>query len=208
MAVCTVMCPVRTACALYKKYSASIFGIAQARWGLHDEYILVINPETVNSSNLPDVHFLLVAFALLSVCQCIKIIDCFCVWCRFVGRFMSRRERLEKLGTTPQQFTNIYIKNFPDEVDSDEKLEAMFSEFGKIVSAKVMTDNSGKSRGFGFCSFELPADAEKVGFNENAWISSVLYCRGRKFRRSIISSNSKEKEFVRLKISSMGHKSV
>ena len=33
-------------------------------------------------------------------------------------------------------------------------------------------------------------------------------CRGRTFRRSIISSNSKEKEFVRLKISSMDRKSV
>ncbi|XP_065184302.1 polyadenylate-binding protein 4-like [Sycon ciliatum] len=95
----------------------------------------------------------------------------------FVGRFMSRRERLEKLGTTPQQFTNIYIKNFPDEVDSDEKLEAMFSEFGKIVSAKVMTDNSGKSRGFGFCSFELPADAEKARneMNEKTVEGKTLY---------------------------------
>ena len=34
---------------------------------------------------------------------------------------------------------------------------------------------------------------------------TLLYCRGRKFRRSIISSNSKEKEFVRLKISSIDH---
>ena len=81
---------------------------------------------------------------------------------RFVGRFMSRRERIEKYGTTPQHFTNIYIKNFPEEVDTDEKLRAMFETFGRVVSCKVMLDKDNKSRGFGFCSFDNPADAEKA----------------------------------------------
>ena len=83
---------------------------------------------------------------------------------RFVGHFMSRRERNEKNGATPQHFTNVYMKNFPEEIDTDEKLAQMFSEHGKIVSAKVMLDSNGKSRGFGFCSFESPADAEQVNY--------------------------------------------
>lgn len=80
----------------------------------------------------------------------------------FVGRFMSRRERMEKYGTTTQRFTNIYVKNFPDDIDTDDKLAGMFEAFGKIVSCKLMTDMDGKSRGFGFCSFENAADAERV----------------------------------------------
>ncbi|XP_065184299.1 polyadenylate-binding protein 4-like isoform X2 [Sycon ciliatum] len=73
------------------------------------------------------------------------------------SRFMSPREHIEKLGST-----SVYIKNFPDDIDGDEKLEAMFESFGKIFSAKVMFDESGKARGFGFCNFESPSDAEKA----------------------------------------------
>lgn len=75
---------------------------------------------------------------------------------------MSRRERLEKMGPGPQYFTNIYVKNFPETIDSDDKLAEMFSKFGKISSAKVMFDENGKSRGFGFCCFESAEDAETV----------------------------------------------
>lgn len=71
----------------------------------------------------------------------------------FVGRFMSRKERLEMLGDKAKKFTNVYIKNFGDTM-TDEKLSAMFEPFGKIISAKVMTDENGRSRGFGFVSFE------------------------------------------------------
>lgn len=52
------------------------------------------------------------------------------------------------------RFTNLYIRNFPEDVD-DEALEALFSKFGKIVSGVVMKDrNTGKSLGYGFVSFE------------------------------------------------------
>ena len=74
---------------------------------------------------------------------------------------MSRKERHEKLGTQPQKFTNVYVKNFSDDM-TDDKLKEMFEAYGTIVSAKVMVDGSGKSRGFGFCSFENPEAAEAV----------------------------------------------
>ena len=58
------------------------------------------------------------------------------VFYRFVGRFMSRRERLEVLGDKMRKFNNVYVKNFSEEID-DEKLRDMFEPYGKIISAKV-----------------------------------------------------------------------
>lgn len=73
----------------------------------------------------------------------------------FVGRFMNRKERMEILGDKAKKFTNVYIKNFGDSFD-DEKLKELFARYSGIVSAKVMAGD-GKSKGFGFVSFE---DAE------------------------------------------------
>ena len=54
----------------------------------------------------------------------------------FVGRFMSRKERLEILGDKAKKFTNVYIKNFGEGMD-DVKLREIFDPYGKIISAKV-----------------------------------------------------------------------
>ncbi|GAB1291094.1 Polyadenylate-binding protein [Apodemus speciosus] len=79
----------------------------------------------------------------------------------FVGRFKSRQEREAELGAKAKEFTNIYIKNFGEEVD-DGNLKELFSQFGKTLSVKVMRDSSGKSKGFGFVSYEKPEDATKA----------------------------------------------
>ncbi|CAK6949326.1 polyadenylate-binding protein 1A-like [Scomber scombrus] len=79
----------------------------------------------------------------------------------FVGRFKSRKEREAELGARAKEFTNVYIKNFGDEMD-DEKLRELFSKYGNAMSIRVMTDDSGKSRGFGFVSFERHEDAQKA----------------------------------------------
>ncbi|XP_075723272.1 polyadenylate-binding protein 4-like [Rhipicephalus microplus] len=79
----------------------------------------------------------------------------------YVGKFIPRKEREKMLGDKARCFTNVYIKNFGDELD-DEKLMVIFEKFGKITSAKVMTDESGKNRGFGFVSFEDPESAERA----------------------------------------------
>ncbi len=49
---------------------------------------------------------------------------------------MSRKERLEQLGDKAKNFTNVYIKNFGDEL-TEGKLRDMFEVYGKIVSARV-----------------------------------------------------------------------
>lgn len=50
--------------------------------------------------------------------------------CSFVGHFKSRKEREAELGAKAMEFTNVYIKNFGEDIDR-EKLKSIFSEFGK-----------------------------------------------------------------------------
>ncbi|RLN17964.1 polyadenylate-binding protein 4-like [Panicum miliaceum] len=57
--------------------------------------------------------------------------------------------------------SNVYIKNIHDEVD-DDTLRARFDEFGNITSAKVMCDDKGISRGFGFVCFSTPEEAKSA----------------------------------------------
>jgi polyadenylate-binding protein len=52
----------------------------------------------------------------------------------FVGRFMSRGIRNSEVG--PRKYTNIFIKNFGDQFDT-EKLRELFSQYGTILSFKV-----------------------------------------------------------------------
>ncbi|XP_028452358.1 polyadenylate-binding protein 1b isoform X1 [Perca flavescens] len=79
----------------------------------------------------------------------------------FVGRFKSRKEREAELGARAKEFTNVYVKNFGEDMD-DEKLREVFSKYGNSMSIRVMIDDSGKSRGFGFVSFERHEDAQKA----------------------------------------------
>uniref|UniRef100_A0A672H4Z6 Polyadenylate-binding protein n=1 Tax=Salarias fasciatus TaxID=181472 RepID=A0A672H4Z6_SALFA len=79
----------------------------------------------------------------------------------FVGRFKSRKEREAELGARAREFTNVYIKNFGEDMD-DEKLKELFGKYGPALSIRVMTDESGKSKGFGFVSFERHEDAQKA----------------------------------------------
>merc|ERR1719264_1497783 len=94
----------------------------------------------------------------------------------FVGRFVPRKEREKELGEKAKKFTNVYIKNFGEDL-GDEKLKEVFSKFGKITSYKVVNDRDvkgdegedvletgpdGKNKGFGFVSFEDSESAEKA----------------------------------------------
>jgi len=79
----------------------------------------------------------------------------------FVGKFIPRAEREKEMGEKAKQFRNVYLKNFGEELD-DDKLYAMFSQYGAVVSHKVAVDEEGKSKGFGFVAFEDPMAAEKA----------------------------------------------
>merc|ERR1712141_92925 len=66
-----------------------------------------------------------------------------------------------ELGEKARRFTNVFVKNICEEYDEDQ-LTVMFSKYGKISSVKVMKSEEGKSKGFGFVSFEDPEEAGKA----------------------------------------------
>ncbi|MCX5750727.1 MAG: RNA-binding protein [Candidatus Saganbacteria bacterium] len=56
---------------------------------------------------------------------------------------------------------SIFVGNLPWTI-KNEDLEQKFTEFGNVISARVMTDReTGRSKGFGFVDME-DADAEKA----------------------------------------------
>ncbi|KAL7669376.1 hypothetical protein ACOME3_010033 [Neoechinorhynchus agilis] len=89
----------------------------------------------------------------------------------YVGRAQKKAERMQELREkmeevraermTKYQGVNLYIKNLDDSVD-DQKLNEKFAVFGRITSAKVMKDESGNSRGFGFVCFTQPDEATRA----------------------------------------------
>nr|KYP62044.1 Polyadenylate-binding protein 3 [Cajanus cajan] len=74
----------------------------------------------------------------------------------YVGLFVRRQERAEANGSP--KFTNVYVKNI-SETYTDEDLKKLFSPYGTITSAVIMTEPNGKSKCFGFVNFESPDSA-------------------------------------------------
>lgn len=64
---------------------------------------------------------------------------------------------------------NLYIKNLDDSF-TDATLREAFDPFGTITSAKVMCDDAGKSKGFGFVCFTTPEEANKARTKMNGRI--------------------------------------
>lgn len=61
---------------------------------------------------------------------------------RFVGRFKSRKEREAELGAKAKEFTNVYIKNFGDDMD-DDRLKEIFDKYGKLGRFMCIISNPG-----------------------------------------------------------------
>lgn len=79
----------------------------------------------------------------------------------FVGRHLSRRERLQQLEQVKANFTNVFVKNLDESVD-DEQLMTLFTPFGNILSAVVQKDEQGKSQGFGFINYASHEEAQNA----------------------------------------------
>ena len=61
-----------------------------------------------------------------------------------------------------QQMTKIYVGGLPYQTD-DAQLQQIFSSYGEIASAKVITDrDSGRSKGFGFVEMNDDEAAKKA----------------------------------------------
>jgi len=86
----------------------------------------------------------------------------------YVGRAQKKAERERELRSTfdklkrermnKYQGVNLYVKNLDDSID-DQRLRQEFAQCGTITSAKVMTDEKGQSKGFGFVCFASADEA-------------------------------------------------
>jgi len=77
----------------------------------------------------------------------------------YVGRFMTKNQRHELYGSTNKRFTNVFVKNFGEQVD-DDKFREMFEKYGEITSSVVVKSEEGKPKGYGFVNFKEPIAAE------------------------------------------------
>ncbi|KAL5150116.1 Polyadenylate-binding protein 7 [Glycine soja] len=83
----------------------------------------------------------------------------------------KRKEQILKY-----QASNLYVKNIDDDV-TDKELRDLFSSCGTITSVKVMRDDKGISKGFGFICFSNPEEANKavMSFNGCMFHRKPLY---------------------------------
>jgi len=89
----------------------------------------------------------------------------------FVGRAQKKTERekdlkdmflkIQRERMSKYQGVNLYVKNLDEQAD-DEKLRQAFAPYGTITSAKVMSDEKGASKGFGFVCYSTPEEATKA----------------------------------------------
>ncbi|RWW78729.1 hypothetical protein BHE74_00013040 [Ensete ventricosum] len=89
----------------------------------------------------------------------------------YVARAQKKAERMQVLRRLYEEkrneqirkymASNVYVKNIDDAVDNNA-LREHFSEFGNITSAKVMLDEKGRSKGFGFVCYSTPEEATKA----------------------------------------------
>ncbi|KAJ7940582.1 polyadenylate binding protein [Mycena leptocephala] len=130
----------------------------------------------------------------------------------FVTRAQKKAEREEELRRSYEQAkmeklskyqgVNLYIKNLEDDVD-DEKLRAEFEPFGSVTSCKVMRDEKGTSKGFGFVCFSSPDEATKaVAEMNNKMIGSkplyVSLAQRREVRRQQLESQIAQRNQIRM----------
>jgi len=71
-----------------------------------------------------------------------------------VTQFKSRKER----GGNKTKFTNLYVKNLPDDFNQTA-LEEMFGKYGTITSSKMGFDKDEKFRGFAFINYKTTEEA-------------------------------------------------
>ncbi|EIW51732.1 polyadenylate binding protein [Trametes versicolor FP-101664 SS1] len=130
----------------------------------------------------------------------------------FVARAQKKAEREEELRRSYEQAkmekmskyqgVNLYIKNLEDDID-DERLRGEFEPFGNITSAKVMRDEKGISKGFGFVCFSSPDEATKaVAEMNNKMIGTkplyVSLAQRREVRRQQLESQIAQRNQIRM----------
>jgi polyadenylate-binding protein len=109
------------------------------------------------------------------------------IWC---GRAQKKAEREQELKKkfakirlerlTKFQGINLYIKNLEEDI-TEERLQNEFAAFGAIRSCKIMFDENGVNKGFGFVCYTTPDEAQRAinemnnrplsGFNKPLYVA-------------------------------------
>lgn len=136
----------------------------------------------------------------------------------YVGRAQKRSERDESLrqehedrrseNEAKSAGVNLYVKNLDDEWD-DDRLRAEFDSFGTITSCKVMRDEQGNSRNFGFVCYSTPEEATKaVSEMNNKMIGSkplyVALAQRKDVRRQALESAVAQRTAQRMQYAGPG----
>jgi polyadenylate-binding protein len=89
----------------------------------------------------------------------------------YVSRAQKRTERLKNLRREREiikeerkmkfQGMNLYVKNLDDAITDDE-FRDLFSAFGTITSSRIMRNDDGTSKGFGFVCYSSPEEATRA----------------------------------------------
>lgn len=70
-------------------------------------------------------------------------------------------EKYNKELRKEQKFNNLYVRGFQEDL-TDDHLTSLFQEFGELGSVKVMRNEDGTSKKFGFVCFAEPEAAQKA----------------------------------------------
>eukprot|EP00892_Ulva_mutabilis_P010582 jgi/Ulvmu1/7897/UM004_0129.1 len=75
-----------------------------------------------------------------------------------VSEFVSKQNRED----SKQLFTNVYVKNLPPSVETEDDVKALFHNFGEVSSVALIkaSPNAENSKLFAFVNFEKHKDAE------------------------------------------------
>merc|ERR1712159_336627 len=97
----------------------------------------------------------------------------------FVGRAQKKSERMAELKDkfdkikleriNKYQGVNLYVKNLDEGLD-DETFQREFAEHGTITSCKIMRDDKGAAKGFGFVCYTTAEEATKAATEMNGKI--------------------------------------
>lgn len=84
-----------------------------------------------------------------------------------VSRAASKTDRAKFLRSVhspswkPEENANVYVKNLDYSID-EEVLRSHFRPFGPIINVRIMRDDIGNSKGYGFVSYAAHTDAVKA----------------------------------------------
>ena len=99
---------------------------------------------------------------------------------------------------------NVFIKNLDKNIDN-KSLYDTFSAFGNILSCKIMTDENGQSKGFGFVHFETQEAADKAIDKVNGMLLADKKVYVGKFIPRVQRHNANEpRKFTNLYIKNFG----